>query len=281
MTIIDMRCRPAYLHDFFGATPGNAAYDGARWLNRRVGSLRDDHFTPSLTKPGFLAQIKAAGVSKAVVVGRHTPDQHLPNDQIHDIVLGEDRLIGIGSVDPIVQGAQAAVREAERAIRDLGLAGIDVEPGFGKPPRHADDRAYFPIYETCLALGVPVFIMSGPTTPDPSYNDPAAIGRLAAQFPQLPIVCYHGFYPNVQQIIGVAFRHENVLLVPDMYQFLPGAQTYIEAANGFMGDQLLFGSSYPFRPIDQSIEDLQRLGLKPGVLDKVLAGNARRLFRLI
>ncbi|MBV8679054.1 MAG: hypothetical protein JO338_01250, partial [Aquitalea sp.] len=45
MNIIDMRCRPAYLHDFFGATPGNAAFEAARWLNRRVGSREDSHFT--------------------------------------------------------------------------------------------------------------------------------------------------------------------------------------------------------------------------------------------
>ena len=32
MNVIDMRCRPAYLHDFFGATPGTAAYETARWL---------------------------------------------------------------------------------------------------------------------------------------------------------------------------------------------------------------------------------------------------------
>ena len=42
MSIIDMRCRPAYLHDFFGATPGTAANDTARWLNRRVGTRGND-----------------------------------------------------------------------------------------------------------------------------------------------------------------------------------------------------------------------------------------------
>lgn len=35
MKVIDMRCRPAFLHDFFGATPGTPEYDTARWLNRR------------------------------------------------------------------------------------------------------------------------------------------------------------------------------------------------------------------------------------------------------
>lgn len=280
MNVIDMRCRPAYLHDFFGATPGTAAYATARWLNRRVGAQHDEHFTPSLTQEGFLQEIHQAGLTRAVVVGRHTPGQHLPNDQIHQIVTGHDVLLGVGAVDPIVQGVQPALDELERAVNTLGLIGIDVEPGFGQPARHADDRAYYPVYEACAALGVPVFIMSGPTTPDPSYNDPAAIGRLAQAFPQLPIVCYHGFYPNVAGIVGVAFRHENVYVVPDMYLFVAGAHGYVDAANGFMRDQLLFGSSYPFRPIGQSIDDFLALGFKEDVIDRVLYGNAARLLGL-
>jgi predicted TIM-barrel fold metal-dependent hydrolase len=280
MKIIDMRCRPAFLHDFFGATPGTAAYDAARWLNRRVGSLHDEHFLPSLTQEGFLQEVDRAGVDKAVVVGRHTPQQHLPNDQIHQIVHDHQQLLGIGAVDPVIQGTLAAVAEAERAIKTLGLSGIDLEPGFGTPPRHPDDRAYFPIYEVCAQLGVPVFLMSGPTTPNLEYNDPAPLARVAQAFPHLPIVCYHGFYPNVHQAIGVAFRYENVFLVPDMYQFVPGSQAYVEAANGFMADQLLFGSSYPFRPITQSVQDLLKLGLKDQVVEKVLYSNARELFKL-
>jgi uncharacterized protein len=280
MKVIDMRCRPAFLHDFFGASPGTQAYEAARWLNRRVGSRDDQHFVNSLTQQGFLDEVENAGLSHAVVVGRHTPGQHLPNDTIHQIVHGHDRLLGIAGVDPALQGEQAAVAEAERAIRQLGLSGIDIEPGFGVPARQPDDAVYYPIYETCAALGVPVFLMSGPTTPDPRFNDPAGVARVAADFPHLPIVCYHGYWPRVAEIVGIAFRHENVLVVPDMYQFLPGSQLYIEAANGFMADQLLFGSSYPFRPIGQSIDDLHGLGLRPHVLDKVLYGNAARLFGL-
>ncbi|WP_237490925.1 hypothetical protein [Malikia spinosa] len=57
MNVIDMRCRPAYLHDFFGATPGSAANETARWLNRRVGTRGDDaHYARSRTQEGFLAR---------------------------------------------------------------------------------------------------------------------------------------------------------------------------------------------------------------------------------
>ena len=44
-------------------------------------------------------------------------------------------MIGIGAVDPALQGQAAALAEAERAVRTLGLAGLDIEPGFSEPAR--------------------------------------------------------------------------------------------------------------------------------------------------
>lgn len=279
--IIDMRCRPAFLHNFFGATPGSPEHATARWLNRRVGTRGNDaHFERSLTHEGFLDEVRDAGLTHAVVVGRHTPSQHLPNDTIHEIVHGHKELIGVGSVDPALQGKDVAIAEAERAIRDLGLAGIDIEPGFGDPARHPDDPVYWPIYELAARHGVPIFLMSGPTTPDLRFNDPAPVARVAQAFPDLPIVIYHGYWPNVHQAVGLAFRYQNVHLVPDMYLFQPGSQAYVDAANSFLSEQLLFGSSYTFRPIRQSIEDFLQLGFKESVIDKVLYDNAARILRL-
>jgi len=281
MKIIDLRCRPAFLHPFFGGVPGSPEHDVARWLNRRVGTRgADNHFERSLTQEGFLGEVREAGLYKAAVVGRHTPSQHLSNDLIHSVVDGHQELIGIGSVEPVLQGIEGAIAEIDRAIDVLGLLGIDLEPGFAEPARHADDPLYWPIYEHLQKRRVPLFIMSGPTTPDPAYNDPGRLAVVARAFPQLKIVASHGYWPNVQQAIGVAFRYENIHLLPDMYLFQAGSEAYVQAANGFLGDQLLFGSSYTFRPIGQSIEDAQRLGLKDEVVEKFFFANAARVLNL-
>ena len=278
--IIDLRNRPSFLHDFYGATPGTSTYDVARWLNRRTGSKNDEHFVRSHTLQGFVEEVRESGISKAVVVGRDTPSLSIPNDRIHEITSGYEELIGVGSVDPQAHGAKAAVAEVERSIKVLGQVGINIEPGFGKPPLKADDPVFFPVYEACAGLGVPVFLMSGPTSPGLEFTEPASVGHVAAAFPKLPIICYHGFYPYVNEIIGIAFRYENVFVVPDMYIFLPGGSLYVEAANGFMRDQLLFATSYPFRAMKQTVDDFLALGWRDEVLELLLHKNAERVLNL-
>lgn len=278
--IIDIRSRPALLDDFYGATPGTASFEVAKWLNRRTGSLRDDHFVRSLTLEGYVEEIRESGIAQAVVVGRDTPGLSISNDRIYELTRAYPELIGLGSVDPQARGADTAAGEVERSIKVLGLRAINIEPGFGEPALLPDNPVFFPVYEACQQLGVPVCLMSGPTTPDLDYNDPSAVGRVARAFPQLQIVCYHGFYPRVDEIVGVAFRYENVHLVPDMYLFAPGGKLYFEAANGVLQDQFLFGTSYPFRAMKQTLDDFIALGWKDSVLEKVLSGNAKRLLKL-
>ncbi len=275
-----MRNRPAFLHDFFGASPGTASHDTAVWLNHRVGSLEVGHLERSSTLSGYLTELEQADIDKAVVVGRETPDLTINNDQISALVSHSSGLIGIGSVDVQTRGADSTISEIKRAVRELGFKAINIEPGFGRPAHHADDPLLEPVYQTCLELAVPVCLMSGPTTPDFDYAHPNAVARLARRYPDLNIICFHGYYPFVNEILGAAFRYSNIYLVPDMYIFQPGAHLYVEAANGFLQDQLLFGSSYPFRALRQTIDDYGSLGFKATVLDKVFYQNAQRILKL-
>lgn len=278
--IIDIRNRPALLHDFYGARRGTPEFDTAKWLNGRTGSKDPEHFARSQSEGEYLNEIRSAGIDFAVVIGRDTPAIKNDNDEIAELVSRHPELVGVGSVDPDRRGAAAAVVEAERAVKTLGLRGINLEPGFGAPPRHFDDSIFYPLYEALQAWSKPVFLMTGPTTPDLAYNNPDAIGRVARAFPQLQIVVHHGAWPRVNEIIGVAFRYANVTLVPDMYIFQPGGGLYVEAANGALSDQIAFGSSFPFRAMAQSIADYERIGFRDNVREKLFFANSARLLEL-
>jgi hypothetical protein len=280
--VVDMRSRPAFLHAFFGAKPNTPQFKVVRWLNERVGSRDIDHFIRAKDPQAFVAEMGSAGIDVAVMVARSVPDVRVSNDDLMAVAIkgGRDRLVAIASVDPVDLGRDAAVAEAKRAITQLGMKGLNLDVGFYETPLKADDERLMPLYEVCEQVGVPVFVMSGPTTPDLRFNDPYAVDSVAKAFPKLPIVCCHGFYPKVREMITVAFRNENVFVSPDMYTFCPGGGGYIEAANGFMQDQFLFGSSYPFRPMKQGLEDFKQLGLTHEAYAKATYKNANRILGL-
>jgi len=214
-------------------------------------------------------------------VARSVPNVRVTNDEVAKLVdTDPSRLIGVGLVDPQALGLDAAITEVRRAVTVLGCRAVNVDPGFLERPIKADDPLLYPIYRTCQELDVPVFIMSGPTTPDLADTEPRSIARVAKAFPKLPIVACHGCYPFVQEMIAVALMHPNVFVSPDMYTFLPGGQLYIEAANGFMKDQLLFGSAYPFKPMKQGVEDFLGLGLRSDAIDNVMYQNAAKLLKI-
>lgn len=279
--IVDMRIRPPFLHKFFGSTPGTPEYDVVRWLNGRVGSNDPDHFTRVRNSADLLAEMDAAHITVGVIVARSVPNVRVTNDEVANVVAADpSRLIGIGLVDPQQLGIDAAIAEVKRAVTVLGCRAINVDPGFLERPIKADDPILYPIYRTCQELDVPVFIMSGPTSPSLSDTEPRSIARVAKAFPKLSIVVCHGCYPFVQEMIAVALMHPNVYVSPDMYTFLPGGGLYIEAANGFMKDQLLFGTSYPFKPMKQGVDDFLQLGLRSDVVDSVMYLNAAKLLKI-
>jgi predicted TIM-barrel fold metal-dependent hydrolase len=61
---------------------------------------------------------------------------------------------------------------------------------------------------------------------------------------------------------------------------MPGGEVFIEAAKGFLQDQLLYGSAYPVRELDVCLELFLALKLPAGVYDKTLGRNAARVFGL-
>jgi predicted TIM-barrel fold metal-dependent hydrolase len=279
--IVDMRARPSFLHSFFGADPGSADFETVRWMNRRLGSIDVDHFTRAPDLRSFRRELDAAGIDVTVMVGRSTPNVRISNDLLAALSRESDgRLLGVGSIDPQLFPGSLAAAEAERCLKELKLVGVNVDPAFLAEPISHDDESLLPIYDVCAAVGAPVFMMSGPTTPDLRRNDPLAVDRVARAFPHLAIVCCHAFYPRIDEMIGVAFRNENVFVSPDMYFFAPGGARYADAARGFLADQLLFGSSYPFRPLAQSVSDFTRLGLGEDAIEKAAWRNAARLLRL-
>ena len=82
------------------------------------------------------------------------------------------------------------------------------------------------------------------------------------------------------EILGACFWHENIWIEPDLYMFnCPGAQEYINAANGFLQDRFMFGSGYPLLPLGETVKRAREM-FSDAVYDKVMYKNAAELFNL-
>ncbi len=283
--IIDFRGRPS--------TPEFGTYfipSRLEWIAKRVGArgVSEAYLNASLVM--FLDEMEEAGVTLTVAVGRNSPEVTIggrtfpvgiiPNDHLVDLQTAHpDRIVGIAGVDAS-NTLHNAVEEIERYVGDGPLKGVFVEPQRAMEA-HVDDERLDPIYEKCLELDVPVVIMSGPLAGENiALTDPAHVDSLASRFPDLNIVCGHGCYPYVTEIVAVALKHQNVYVSPDLYTFTPGAEPYIDVANSFMADQFLFATAYPIRPLKEMVEDFMSLPLSDEVRDKALFGNAMRLLKM-
>lgn len=106
------------------------------------------------------------------------------------------------------------------------------------------------------------------------------IDDLARRYPDLKIVAGHGCWPWVTQMLGVAFKHRNVYVCPDVYMFMPGADEYIQAADTYLQDQFIFGTAYPYRPLGQTAQDFLALPIRPEAMRKIVYDNAAALLKI-
>jgi hypothetical protein len=196
-----------------------------------------------------------------------------------------ERYIGFAGVDP--NKGMAAVREFEHAVRELGLRGLNLQCFENK--LRINDAKLYPLYAKCIELDVPVNIhasinFSTHTLMD--YGRPAYLDEVMVHFPELRVVASPPGWPWVQELIGVAWRHENVHigLVAVRPKYLnvanSGYEPLLQYGNTILRDRIIFGSAWPMQPVERAIEEVRALPLKDGVAEAWLGGNAKRLLRL-
>jgi len=190
------------------------------------------------------------------------------------------------AVDPLKE--EAAIREAERAIGDLGMLGLHFHPIMGR--YSVDDPRLLPLFEAIDGLGVPVMVDAGTTGMGAGmpgglgakirHAHPLAIDDLAANFPGLTIVAAHPGWPWVEDMTAVALHKGNV------YWELSGwAPRYFPESlrkdiRGRLQDKVMFGSDYPSMPYDRIFREWEELGYPDGIMRKVFHENAERVLRL-
>ena len=241
--------------------------------------------------PMLLREMDDAQIEYGVIMGRQSvePLGAIPNDEIAACIAAHPhRFLGWAGID-LGQPMDESLAEIRRCIKALGFKGVSIEPSISRDESfaRADDRRLYPIYEECVRLDVPVNISLSAvlqSTVNRPYelSHPVQIYQVARDFPRLDIHVAHAAWPYVMEMIGVCFVCPNVWLSPDQYmiRMAPAAQEYVRAANHYFADRTLFGTSYPSKPLAPMVREYEQWEWAPGVREKVLHSNARRLMRI-
>lgn len=269
--IVDFRARPNT--DVYMATCTGPGSEG-EW--RRFGCPPP----PVVDLDSYVDSLRQNGVDRALFTGRQKfADGELVRGFSNDYVAGcveahPDILVGFAGADPTA--GTHAVREVRRAVEELGLSGLSLDPAHSDSL--PDDRILYPLYSVADELGIPVVLTMGPLVGRAS--DPRSVDRVAEDFPDLTIICSHGCWPKTDQFIALAYRHDNVYLEASIYEFLPGAAAFLEAAGTILQDRVVYGSAFPFQALDSYRRLTDAVDYPPEVLEKILSGNALRILGL-
>jgi predicted TIM-barrel fold metal-dependent hydrolase len=255
----------------------NAHLPEIRRLFTQSGALRQ--LEAGLTAPQLVEAMDAAGIERLLLTAWTRPGVNVAaNDRIAEFIRHDpQRFVGVAAVD--LERPVAAVRELDRAVRQLGFKALRVIPWLWKLP--PNDRLYYPLYVKCVELGVPFCTQvghTGPLMPSETGRPIPYIDEIALTFPELKIVGGHIGYPWTDEMIALAWKHENVFI--DTSAYLPRyyPPQLLHFMNTYGQDKVLFGTNFPMLSLSTCAQQALALELKPDTMRKFLGDNARRVF---
>jgi predicted TIM-barrel fold metal-dependent hydrolase len=270
------------------AEVGRAGEDGLRpeW-RRAAAAYFGEHATPTVEDvAAYYRERKLAAVVFTVDAETVTGRTAVPNEEIAEVAAAnDDVLIPFASVDP---HRPNAAQEVERLVREHGVRGFKFHPNL--QAFFPNDRAFYPIYETIQAAGVPALFHTGHSgigTGLPGgggirlkYSDPMCVDDVAVDFPNLSIVLAHPSFPWQDEAISVALHKRQVYI--DLSGWSPKyfPPQLVRYANTQLRDRVLFGSDFPMITPDRWLADFEQADFRDEVRPLILKENAVRLLGL-
>jgi predicted TIM-barrel fold metal-dependent hydrolase len=248
-------------------------------LHKMAGGLRAEaNYMKPLDIETVVADMDAFNIEKSVLLPldlRTTGDGFVPNDHIADLVKKHPRrLIGFGCVDPHM--GDEAIKELERCVKVLGLKGLGEMDG-SKQDFIPSERQYFPLYDRCQELGLPVVFHTGNSPGYPIENaTPVHIDRIAYNFPKLRICLAHMGWPWADIAAAIAWNKPNVYLDINAIRLKYLSPAVVNMMNTVISDKVLFAHDFPVFPTAKMVKEFEEFPLKPEIKKKIREDNPRR-----
>ena len=246
------------------------------------------------TVPGLLRELDAKGIGFGVLLQLETVPSVEETLREAEAMFEKSggRLLKTSTVDPCL-GEETVRAAVERWETTSDLVAIKLYPGY----RHfyVDDPRLGPVYEFAHRRRIPVMIHQGDTLyPDGlvKYARPIYADEVAVRYRDVNLVLCHLGNPWIDETAELVYKNPNVytdtsgLLGPPQLPYFPKmlerCTRKIEELLAFVGsaDRVLYGSDWPLESIATAVRVIEALDVPTEDREKILGGNARRLYRL-
>ena len=237
----------------------------------------------------YLEKMDRAGIERSLLVAVRAGDRNIKGsfeiayERVHEICTRyPDRFSGLAGVDPT--RGMAGLAELERAVAEFGFVGAHLYPHwFGLAPDHA---RYYPTYAKCCELDIPIMMQVGQSLiysrarRMTSVGRPITLDQVACDFPELKLLGIHIGVPWTDEMIAMAWKHENVFIGVDAYGPKHWPAQLVHYLDTYGRDKVLFGSDWPVIDPERMVREIEAMELRPEARRLLMRGNALRVFRL-
>jgi uncharacterized protein len=193
-----------------------------------------------------------------------------------------DRFIPSGSVsDP--NDVTGSVRAIRRDYEEYGIRATSVFPSGTFPQVPIDDAKMYPVYQTCVDLGIPIFVCAG--VPGPRLKmAPQEVSRIDTvmyDFPDLVFVTRHGCEPWEALAVKLMLKWPNLYYSTSAFAPKHYPAAVIKYANTRGADKVIYAGYFPMGlSLERIFRDMPGVPFKDEVWPKFLHENARRVLKL-
>jgi predicted TIM-barrel fold metal-dependent hydrolase len=179
-----------------------------------------------------------------------------------------------------VMGAVAQIR-ADHATH--GIRAVGAFPAGSSPQIRVDNARWYPVYATCVELGLPIFVTAGvpgPRVPMDSQHV-EAIDRVMYDFPELTYVMRHGAEPWEDLAVKLMLKWPGLHYSTSAFapQHYPSA--IVDYANTRGTEKVLYGGYHPYAlELDRIFDEMDDVPFRDHVWEPFLRGNAARILGL-
>jgi hypothetical protein len=191
------------------------------------------------------------------------------------------RFIGSTEIDP--NDITGAVRRIRELKDQYDIKAVTTFPAGCNPQVPVNDRRYYPIYQTCIDLDIPIVSnagIAGPRFPS-ACQDVMLFDEVCYDFPELRIVMRHGAEPWEALAVKLMLKWPNLYYMPSAFAPKHYPKAIIDYANTRGADKIMYAGYYPMGlSLERIFTEMPNVPFRDHVWPKFLRDNAIRVFKL-